>query len=39
MKKYFFSVFAFLFFIFFMNKKLIAQNNFRADSTLEIMKK
>jgi unsaturated rhamnogalacturonyl hydrolase len=39
MKKYFPSLFGFLFFIFCLNENSFAQNNFRADSTLKIMKK
>ncbi len=39
MKKHFLIALAFIFFIFFVNDKSIAQNSFRADSTLKIMKK
>jgi rhamnogalacturonyl hydrolase YesR len=39
MKKYFLAVSLFLFFTFSKNKESFSQNNFRADSTLKIMKK
>jgi len=39
MEKYSLSLFGFLFFIFFLNENSFAQNNFRGDSTLQIMKK